>query len=81
MALLQSAALRISLVVIPAFADVDTEALRTECTLKISAFIPDFVSIFFSHLARVHEVTALCGFITAMNNCDSLPLNLSVRSS
>ena len=57
MALLQSAALRISLVVIPAFAAVDTEALRTECALKISVLIPDFVSIFFSHLARVHEVT------------------------
>ena len=44
-------------------------------------FIPDFVSMFFSHLAMVQDATALWGFITAINTRDSSPLNFLVRSS
>ena len=70
-----------SLVVIPALAAVETEALRTECALNMFVFIPDFVSMLFSHLAMVQDATALWGFITAMNTRDSSPLNFLVRSS
>ena len=57
--MLQSAAFRMSVVVIPALAAVETEALRTVCALKLFVFIPDFVSMFFSHLAMVQDITAL----------------------
>ena len=57
---LLSAAFSILLVVMPAVAAVDTEALRIECALKMSIYTSlDFVSVIFSHLAMVQEVTTL----------------------
>ena len=70
-----------SLVVMPAFAAADTEVLRTECALKVSAMMPAFDSIVFSHLAMVDELTGWCGLIVAINSFEVCSLKASVRFS
>ena len=66
--LLQSAAFRISLVVIPVLAAAEAAALRVECALNILVSIPALSNKDFSHLARVDEHTGLCGLTTARNS-------------
>ena len=66
--MLQSAAFRISAIVTPALAAVDTEALRTEWALKMLVSIPYFAMMVFNQLAIVEEATALCGLIVAISN-------------
>ena len=70
-----------SLVVMPAFAAADTEALRTECALKVTVLMPAFDSIVFSHLAMVDELTGWCGLIVAVNSFEVFSLKASVRFS
>ena len=73
--LLQSAAFRMSPVVIPALAAANAAALLVECALNILVSIPALSNRDLSHLARVDEHTGLCGLTTARNNlvCSSLP--------
>ena len=70
--LLQSAALRMSVVVTPAFATVNTDALRTEWALNIVVSIPALSMMVFNHLAIVDDATALCGLIVAISSFSSL---------
>ena len=65
--LLQSAAFRISLVVIPVLAAAEAAALRVECALNILVSIPALSNKDFSHLARVDEHTGLCGLTTRLH--------------
>lgn len=53
-------------------AAADTAAPRTEWALKISVFIPDFVSTDLIHLAMVDEATGLYGLMIAVKSCDLL---------
>ena len=64
--------------VTPTFAAAVTEALRTEFALKVSALMPAFDSIVFSHLAMVDEQTGWCGLIVAINNFEVSSLKASV---
>ena len=64
--------------VTPPLAAADTEAPRTEWALKVSVFIPDFVSTTLIHLAMVDEATGLYGLMIAIKSCDWL---LSFRLS
>ena len=59
--MLQSAAFRISPVVIPAVAAAEVLALRTEWALNISVFTPALLNTDLSHLAIVEEDTGLWG--------------------
>ena len=66
----QSAAFRISLVVISVLAAADAAVLWVECALNILVSIPALANHLwsnkdFSHLARVY---GLCGLTTARNN-------------
>ena len=79
--MLQSATLKMSLVVMPAFAAAVTEALRTECALKVSVLMPAFDSIVFSHLAMVDELAGWCSLIVAINSFEVRSLKASVRFS
>ena len=58
--MLQSAALRISLVVTPMFAAADVAVLLTEWALKVEVSMPAASRVHFSHLAMVDEDTAPC---------------------
>ena len=57
----RSPALRISEVVIPAFAAVDVEAHVMEWALNVFVSLPAFERRVFNHLAVVDEVAALWG--------------------
>ena len=61
--MLQSAALRMSLVVTPLLAVAVVAAVLVECALNIDVSIPALVRAVLSHLAMVDETTGLCGLI------------------
>ena len=67
-----------SLVVIPRFAAAEDDAPRTEWAVKTEVSMPAASSRDLSHLARVLDVTALCGLIRARNNLVSPPLQVTV---
>jgi hypothetical protein len=53
--------------VTPTLAAADVAAPLTEWALNMPLSIPAFSSNDFSHLAKVEELTGLCGFTTARN--------------
>ena len=69
---LQSAALRMSAVVTPAMAAADVVAPLTEWALNMPVSMPVFSIMDFSHLAKVEELTGLCG-LTTVKKCLVLP--------
>ena len=47
---------------------MDTEALRTEWTLKIVVSIPAFPIVVFDHVVMVDQATALCDLMVAISS-------------
>ena len=79
--MLQSAALIISFVVMPAEAAEDAEAPLVEWALKMDTSIPALSRVVLSQRAIEADVTAWCGFIHEMNSCEVFCLPSGWRSA